>query len=247
VFVTDRAPQDLTDPSALLINEECRRHAAAGTCAENSPRLPSASPSAGGQAPTGMTPITTQDPIHRFTLRIEELRHVPGLHGLALLVHNLMFALFMSMIRLFAALAKRARAGTLAETAPAPQAGASPRPTGAPDPSRVRPPDLRPRHDGTMHARFEQPEMQEQIAEPPCQMPAIEQTAGLPLPPRARVRKRKESSGPAPSRARHVHDGCWPRWRGPGLLSTADAGFLRLDSKKWVSGGGDSCVQFVTL
>jgi hypothetical protein len=31
VFVTHPAPQHLTDPHALLINQECRRHAAAGT------------------------------------------------------------------------------------------------------------------------------------------------------------------------------------------------------------------------
>jgi hypothetical protein len=196
--------------------------------------------------PIHMT-TTTQDPICRFTLRIEELRRVPGLHGIALLVHNLMFDVFMSMIRLFAALAKRARAGTLAETAPAPQGGASPRPTGSPDEPRVRPPDPRPRHDGTMHARFEQPEMQEQIAEPPCQMPAVEQPAGLPPPPRARVRSARHKSGPAPARPRHVEHCCWPRWRGPGLLWTAEAGFLRFDSKKWVSASWGSRAHFVTI
>jgi hypothetical protein len=31
MFVTNRAPQDLTDRYALLMNEECRRHAVAGT------------------------------------------------------------------------------------------------------------------------------------------------------------------------------------------------------------------------
>jgi hypothetical protein len=190
---------------------------------------------------------TTQDPICRFTLRIEELRRVPGLHGLALLVHNLLFDVFMSMIRLFASLAERARTGTLAELAPAPQGGASSRPTAAPDQPRVRPPDLRPRHDDTMHRRFEQPEMTEQIAEAPCRMPAVEQPAGLPLPPRARARRAMNKSGPAPARPRQVDDGRWPRWRGPGILSTAEAGFLRFDSKKWVGAGGDKCAQFVTV
>jgi hypothetical protein len=31
MFVTDRAPKDLTDPYALLMNGDCRRHAVAGT------------------------------------------------------------------------------------------------------------------------------------------------------------------------------------------------------------------------
>jgi hypothetical protein len=178
-----------------------------------------------------MTP-TTQDPISRFTSRIEELRHVPGLHGLALLVHNLMFDVFMSMIRLFAALAERARNRTLPDTTPAPHAGASPRPTAAPDQPRVRPPGLRPRRRHTMHALSEQPD------EPP---------ARLPPPPRARVRAAKNKSTPAPARPRHVDDGRSRQPRGPALLWTAGAGFLRFDSKKSVSGAGDSCVYFVTI
>jgi len=168
---------------------------------------------------------TTQDPIDPFTLRIEELRRIPRAHGPAGLLHDLFLDLFVRLLRLLASLCEQVRTGTLPDTAPA----------GAPGPSRVRSPDPRPRPSGsTMHGRFEQPEIKEQIAEPPCRTPAVEQPAGLPLPPRARVRRAKNKSGPAPARPRHVDDGCWPRWCGPGLLWTAEAGFLRFDSKKWV-------------
>ncbi len=149
-----------------------------------------------------MTTIT-QDPFDRLTLRIEEMRGTPGVHGPARALRDLFLDLFVSMIRLLAGIAEQVRNGTLADTAPA----------GAPDPSRTRPPDLRPRRNGwlehrtawgggSLHGQFEQPEMppeiNEPIAAPPCEMPAVEQPAGLPLPPRPRLRKLQGSSGRQP-------------------------------------------------
>ena len=182
-------------------------------------------------------PTHTQDPVDRFTLRIEVLCGVPRMHGPAGLVFNLILDLFTSMLRLFASLAEQVRTGQLPEMAP----------VGAPGQPPIRPPDPRPRHsgwlehrapeavsgDGMKHGLFEQPEINEPIAEapqvsritrPPCRMPGIEQ----PLP-------------------WHGNDGTWPRWRGPGILWTTEAAFLRFDSKKLVLGRAPNCVHFVTI
>ena len=198
-----------------------------------------------------MTTIT-QDPIDRVTLHIKELRRVPGVHGPVRLVRNLILDLFTSLLRLLASLAEQARTGTLPDTAPAPHGGASPRPPGAPDSPRVRPPEPLLRQipeaasrGSMMHGQFEQPEMTHPIAEapqvgrilpPPCRMPEVEPPAGLPRP--ARVRTAKNPSGLAPARPRHVDDGTPLPSRGAGIFWTTEAGFLRFDSKKWVSAGG---------
>jgi hypothetical protein len=215
----------------------------------------------------------TQDPIDPFILRIEELRRIPRPHGLAGLVHDMFLGFFVHLLTLLASLCGQVRTGTLPDPAPAPQAGASPRSTGAPDPSRVPPPDprpwqsARPEHrppeaasgGGAMHGLFEQPEMPpeikqpiaeapqvDRIVRPPCRMPGVELPAAPP-PRQARVRKVKKTSGPTPARPQHMDDGCWPGRRGPAILWTAPAALLRFDSKKAVRGGGDQCVHFVTI
>ena len=149
--------------------------------------------------PVRMTSVT-QDPIDRFTLRIEELRRVPTGHGPARLVHNLILDIFMSMLRLFASLAEQVRTGTLPtgtlptgtlptgtlptgtlpDTAPAPRGGGSPRHGGAPDSPRVRPPELLARqipeaasNGRTTHGLFEQPEMPPEIKQPIAEAPQL--------------------------------------------------------------------------
>ena len=156
-----------------------------------------------------MTSVT-QDPIDRFTLRIEELRRVPTGHGPARLVHNLILDIFMSMLRLFASLAEQVRTGTLPtgtlptgtlptgtlptgtlpDTAPAPRGGGSPRHGGAPDSPRVRPPELLARqipeaasNGRTTHGLFEQPEMPPEIKQPIAEAPQV----GRILPPPCRM------------------------------------------------------------
>jgi hypothetical protein len=165
---------------------------------------------------------------------------------------SLLRALVIRILSSLADIVERGRVARLAATAPAAAPDTPPQQVGRPE-HRVTEAAC---GGGMTHGPREQPEMTGPIAEapqparglpPPCPMPEVEPPAGLPLPPRARVRKLKESSGPAPALPRHVDDGCWPRWRGPGLLWTAEAGFLRLDSKKWVSGGGDKCAHFVTI
>ncbi len=230
VFVSEAAPQDLTEPYALLVNEECRRHvAAADGCAADT---------------------SAQNSIDRFTLRIEEMRDMPGVRGPMRLLHNLFVDIFLNLLRLLASFAERRRNGTLAEMAPA----------RAPEQPRAWPADLRPRESGwleqrcpeggwdgrTMRGSFERPEMQEPIVEAPCKTPVIEQPAALPLPRRVHVRKLQELSGPVRGCAQHVDDGGWPRLRRPGLSLPMAAGFVRVDSKKWVFGNVGKCVHFVT-
>jgi hypothetical protein len=196
----------------------------------------------------------SQDPADRFPLLTEEVRRVrDARHGLARPLVLLICELFLCMLRTFARLAEQVRNGTLPVAAPA---GAPDQPRAWPADLRPREsgwlehrnPKDAPRDaprdasgGGTMHGPFERPEMASELNEPvaevpceiaPCEMPGVEQPAGLPLPRRARVRKLKVSSGPASARARHVDDGCWPRWRKAGLLWTTEAGFLRFDSEK---------------
>jgi hypothetical protein len=188
----------------------------------------------------------TQDPIERFTLRLEEIRRDSVVRGPMRLVHNLFLDFFMGFFRLLASLAEQRRNGTLPEWVPA--AAAEP---------RAWPADLRPRESGwaedrglydpwgdsAVHARCERAETN---AEPSCEMPGVEQPAG---PPRRRGRARKcgKESGLALVRPRHAGDCAWPLWRGPGLLWREVAGFLRFDSKKPVLGGGQICVEIVSI
>ena len=179
-------------------------------------------------------PTLTQDPADPFTPRIEELlRERDAAHGIGRPVVVLLCDLFIYLMRMMAAIAERGRNGELPATAP----------EAALD-------------GGTMHGLFEQPEMPAEIIEPiaepprempPCEVPGIEQPAGLPLPRRARVRKLKVSSGQAPARPQHVDHGGWPQWRGAGVLWTTEVGFLRFDSKKRVLTDVDMRVHFVSI
>jgi hypothetical protein len=164
-----------------------------------------------------MTTATQQDPIDRFTLRIEELRRMPGLRGPARLLHNLFLDLFLSLIRLLASLAEQARAGSLPDTATASQAGESPRPARASASPRVWPSDLRPSQSGSLEHRAT---MQEPITEPPCRMPEVEPPTGQPRP--ARVRTANAPSKLAPARPRHEATGPSPPM--PGRRDILDQG-----------------------
>jgi hypothetical protein len=177
------------------------------------------------------------------------------------LVHDMFLCFFVRLLTLLASLCAHVPTDTL----PNPQAGASPRATGAPDPSHAPPPDPRPHQSGqpehrppetasggsTMYGPFAQPEMPPEIMQPIAEAPQIDRIVRplLPAPPRrpTHVRTLKNSSGPTPTRPQHMDAACWPRWRGSGILCTRDAGILRLDSKEWVCTGGDYCVHFVTI
>jgi hypothetical protein len=171
-----------------------------------------------------------QGPIDRFTLRIEEMRRdvgARGTRGPGGLVQKLVLEFFVSMFRLLAALAERHRNGTLPELAP----------PSAPEQPRPWPAELRPRESGWAESRnlwdpwgdSTQPEMAE---------PSVEQPAALPLPRRARARKSGKESGLGSARSKREDDGCWALWHGPGLVLSADAGFLRLFSKNAGLGAG---------
>jgi hypothetical protein len=99
---------------------------------------------------------------------------------------------------------------------------------------------------GAVDGMSEQPELPAEITEPIAEAPQVDRSArtpgvepaGGPKPARrARVRRLQDPSGPVPARALHVDDRAWPRSRGAGLLWTAGAGFLPVDSKKSVFGG----------
>jgi len=173
-----------------------------------------------------------QDPNDRFTLRIEELRSVPVPRGAAGLLHKMFLELFISLLKLLAAFAEQRRNGTLPEMAPA----------SAPEQPRAWPADLRPRESGWVEHRYP-----EDAYGGGTMRGRVEQPAGMPSTRRARVRKCTEQSGPASARPRYEDDGRWSWWRGPGLVWIAQAGFLRVDSKKWALAGVDNCVHFVTI
>jgi len=192
-----------------------------------------------------------QDPIDRIALRIEEMRRDSVARGPMRVLHKLFLDFFMGMMRLLASLAEQRRNGTLPEWAPAPMA----------EQPRAWPADLRPRESGwvehrypreacggrAVYERFEQPEVAKAIAEAPGEKPGIEQPTGASPPRQSRVGKLKADCEPVAVRSRPAHDGYWPRLRGPALVSTGNAGFLRVDSKKWVLPRSDNCVQFVTV
>jgi len=198
-------------------------------------------------------PTQTQDPIDPYTLHIEKLRRLPRPRGLVGLVHDMFLEFFVRLLTLLATIANQRPTGTLPDPAPAPQPAASPRPTAPPDLPRLPPPNPRswpsgrPQHrrpeaasGGTMHAPPEPPpEIKQPIAEPP-QVDRI-------VPPPCPMQGVELPAAPPPARPQHMDDGCRPRWRGPGILWTREAGFLRLDSKKWVCAGGDWCVHFITI
>jgi len=248
VFVSNPAPQHLTYSFSLLEKQECRRRASAGN----------------GCAGGANTPI----PNDRFTPRIEEMRNPPGVHGPARLVHNVIVDFFIVVFRLLAGLAERHRNGTLPVMAP-------PSP---PDQPRPWPAELRPRESGwresrdlydpwgdsTKDGQFEQPEVKEptealQVGAPcemppcektPCEKPGVEPPAGLPVPPKARVRKLKVAEPSADARC-HDMDAS-SVWHvaladDAALFRSTIVGFLRIFSKTWVLGGGDQCVENVPV
>jgi len=170
-----------------------------------------------------------QDPIDRFTLRIEGLRRMPVPRGVAGVVHLMFVEFFVALWTALARFAEQRRNGTLAVPAP----------VVAPDQSRTWPAEPRPRESGgveqrsaeaprdcgTSRAPLEQPEIKQPIAA--REVPGVEPPAVL-------------------ARPQHVDDGCWPRWRGAGLRWTGTARFLRLDSNKSGLAGGVTCAHFVT-
>jgi len=146
----------------------------------------------------------SQDPIERFTLRMEELRRDSVVRGPMRLLHNLFLDFFMSMFKLLAALAEQRRNGTLPDVAPAEVA----------DQPRAWPP-LRPRESGwaeyrslydrcgdsTMHAPAGQPEMSPEM--PP------ETNEPVAPPPRVRARHGKQKPEPLPARRQVADEGGW--------------------------------------
>jgi len=135
---------------------------------------------------------------------------------------------FIGLWTALAGFAEHRRNGTLAEVVPVEARE-----------TRAWPAELRPRDSGwvehrgvedasggaTMREQVQQLKMPREIIEPIAESPA----------------------GPAFARPLYVHDGCWPRSCGPGVVWTTDIGLLRLDSKKSALAVGDTCVQFVTI
>jgi len=84
-----------------------------------------------------------QDPIDRFTLRIEGLRRMPVPRGVAGVVHLMFVEFFIALWKALARFATQCRNGTPPEAVPA----------AAPGPSRTWPADLRPRESGWVQER----------------------------------------------------------------------------------------------
>ena len=185
-----------------------------------------------------------QDPIDRFTLRIEGLRRMPVPRGVAGVVHLMFVEFFVALWTALARFAERCRNGTLAELAPV-----------AARESRAWSAELRPRESGwveqrgaeagrgggTSRAPLEQPE----IKEPIVKTLVVERPAAPPS--RVRARQWKVSSGPAPARPQHVDDCCWPRRCGAGLLCATEAVSSKLFLEERALVGVDICVHFVTI
>ena len=137
-----------------------------------------------------------QDPTDRYAPFLEDVRRdgearAPR-YGIARLVHFLFLELVMHVLMLMVRMAKRAQEGKLPEVAPVAGKEASPPVVG-----------VQPRCE-----RFEQPEVGEPIAEAPCEMPVVEQTAGL-----------------APARPWHAENDRWPPWHELGIVWTLEVGF----------------------
>ena len=196
--------------------------------------------------PIPMTPTPKQDPVEALRLHIAELRLIPNGRGPWGRIDALLRAIVIRILTSMADIVERGRAANLAATAPPAAPDTPPPQAGRPEhPSREAACG-----GGMAHGPCEQPETPEPIAEPPQanrSLPPPRRTPPAALPPQARVRRTKNKSRPAPARPRHVHDCCWPRPRGPAPLWTAEAGFLRLDSKKSVSGSWDTRAYFVTI
>lgn len=159
-----------------------------------------------------------QDPTDRYAPFLEEVRRdgearAPR-YGIARLVHFLFLELVMHVLMLMVRMAKRAQEGKLPEVAPVAGKEASPPVVG-----------VQPRCE-----RFEQPEVGEPIAEAPCEMPVVEQTAGL-----------------APARPWHAENDRWPPWHELGIVWTLEVGFWGDRSQKSVLEGADMCARFVTI
>jgi hypothetical protein len=205
-------------------------------------------------------------PAIRFNALIAELCRVLNAHGRTRFIEQPVLLLIWNritrMARLFAGLAERVRAGTLAAVAPARSRDAAPGQADAADQPRVRPPGELPRHfrwlvnlvpetealGGELCWLLQRPEVEELIAEAPqagrilrplCRMLGVEPPSGLRLPQRVGVQGPTDPSvtEPAmtePARPQPADDGCWPQWHGPGLLWPEEARFWRFHSKKWV-------------
>jgi hypothetical protein len=209
-----------------------------------------------------LTLTPTYSPADIFAFLIERVCGVVGLVGLRHGLTERLIALISGRIRRlgvrFTRLAERVHAGRLAAVCAACRRSASPRPVGSPDPSRVRPPSVLPRHrgwlvhwvpeaDGTrdsMYWLLELPEMKELIAEAPqvgrivrplCRMLGVDMPTWLRLPRGARARTVEDASAPAPALARPqgADDGGWPQGRGPGLVGETEEEVWKFHRKKW--------------
>jgi len=193
-----------------------------------------------------------QDPIERFALHIEGLRRMPVPRGIARIVHWLLLEFFTYVLRVAAHFAEQRRNGTLPEVVP----------VAVPGQSRAWPEELRPRESGWMEQR--RPEATWEggtihsshsgaSGSPGC--PTVIAAAGMV----SRLRgndgvmglEQQEIIAPVVERSgapsRHVDDGGWPRWHGPGMVWTMAVGFWGFDSKKWGFAPGASCVHFVPI
>jgi hypothetical protein len=212
----------------------------------------------------------TQDPIERFTLRMEEIRQDSVLRGPMRLLHDMILALFTGMFRVFAKLAEMRRNGTLPEWTP---------PAAAEQP-RAWPAELRPRESGWLDRRdlwdpwsdstrdasgdstqdaSGDSTAQEPIEQPTPVRPASRGGLDHRVTPGEDDKKcvvvAQIDETPTvdawgiehPLRRQPVKIGYWPLWRGPGVLWTTDSGFFRLDSQKWVFRGLDNRVHFVSI
>jgi hypothetical protein len=171
------------------------------------------------------------------------LRRNSPAHGPARLVHNLICDLFMRLLWLLVSHAEQVGTDRLPDPAPAPQGAhhRDPRPWQSGRPEH-RPPEAA-SGAGTLHALFEPPEIPPKIKQPIAEAPQLDRIVRPPC----RMPRVELPAAPPPARPRHMDHGCWPRWRGPGVLWTTQAGFLRLDSKKRVCAGGHYCAHFVTI
>jgi hypothetical protein len=188
-----------------------------------------------------------QDPIDRFALHLEGLRRMPVPRGIARIVHWLLLEFFAYVLRVAAEIVEQRRNGTLPEPVPAASrearawpVGLSPRESGW-----VQEPGAEAARGGGMsHARSEQPEIIEPIAEAPSRTQAVERSGFRRITDAGNARANAER-GMGKRSATH-------RFRAEietPVMGGASLTILRgsaLDSKKWASAGGDTCAHFVT-
>jgi len=196
--------------------------------------------------------IFPHDPADRVNRLIEELCRALDKHARARFIEAPMLLLIWNringMARRFATLVKRVRAGTHKDPAPARSGNASPQPQGSPKPARAAPAAKLPRHfnwlvnllpeaerfGGELCWVLQRPEILMLIAETPqagrilrplCRMLGVEPPPALL--PRPLVRGAPPTPRPRPAPKPHLDDGCWPQWRGPGLLWRTEAEFWK--------------------